>query len=355
MSDLFTPIVIRGETVRNRVFVSPMCQYSSNDRDGMPNSWHMVHLGTRAVGGAGLVMAEATAVSPEGRISPEDLGIWSDGHAEAFKPICSFISSQGGTPAVQLAHAGRKASRGKPWEGSPMLMLENGGWGVVAPSSLAFDQTSVVPAELTTEDINNVVNDFRIAAERAVTAGFKVIELHFAHGYLVCEFMSPTSNRRNDLYGGTLKNRCRLAVQIVEEVRSIIPDSMPLFARISCDEYIDEGWNLGNSVELSGWLKECGVDLIDCSSGGNSVEQKLSPFPGYQVPFSREIRQQVGIKTGAVGLITEPSQAEQTLRNGESDVIFLGRELLRNPYWPAKAREFLDKKRDLWPPQYERA
>jgi len=355
MSDLFTPIVLKGETVRNRVFVSPMCQYSSNDGDGMPSSWHMVHLGTRAVGGAGLVMAEATAVSPEGRISPEDLGIWSDRHVEAFQPISSFISSQGATPAVQLAHAGRKASRGKPWEGSSMLTAENGGWNVVGPSPLAFDDSSAIPDQLAADDIRKVIDDFRLAADRSVKSGFKVIELHFAHGYLVCEFMSPTSNKRTDEYGGTLKNRSRLSVQIAEEVRSVIPDSMPLLARISCDEYVNGGWGIEDSVELSGWLKESGVDLIDCSSGGNSAEQDLSPFPGYQVRFANEIRRQVGIQTGAVGLITEPAQAEQTLRNNEADVIFLGRELLRNPYWPAKAREFLDSNRDLWPPQYERA
>ena len=355
MSNLFTPITIRGEKIRNRLFVAPMCQYSANNEDGIATDWHMVHLGTRAVGGAGLVMAEATAVSPEGRISPQDLGIWSDEQASVLQPIASFIDSQGATPSIQLAHAGRKASHKRPWEGGDVLPKEDGGWNIVGPSSLEFDEGWVVPDELTIEDIDAVISDFSISAVRSVEAGFRVLELHLAHGYLACEFMSPLSNNRRDSYGGTLRNRCRLPIKIVSAVRKAIPEAMPLLVRISATEYMSGGWSLEDSIELSGWLKEEGVDMIDCSSGGNSPSQNLDAFPGYQVPFAAAIKREVGILTGAVGLITDASQAEQTLRNGEADVILLGRELLRNPYWPLNAQVELDAQDSVWPPQYVRA
>ena len=355
MSHLFTPITLRGETIRNRLFVAPMCQYSANEQDGVPTDWHMVHLGTRAVGGAGLVMAEASAVSPEGRISPQDLGLWSEDQAAAFEPIVGFIDSQGATPSIQLAHAGRKASHTQPWNGGEVLRSDNGGWDIVGPSPIPFEEDWITPSQLSLEDIENVVSDFALSAKRAVESGFRVIELHLAHGYLACEFMSPLSNMREDKYGGSLKNRCRFALEITSSVRSVIPDGMPLMVRISATEYMDNGWSLDDSVELSGWLKEEGVDLIDCSSGGNAADQNLDPFPGYQVPFSSRIRREVDIPTGAVGLITDASQAEQTLRNGDADVILLARELLRNPYWPLKARDELDDVDDLWPDQYVRA
>jgi len=355
MSNLFTPITIRGEEIRNRLFVAPMCQYSANNEDGVATDWHMVHLGTRAVGGAGLVMAEATSVSPEGRISPQDLGIWSDEQASALRPIASFIDSQGATPSIQLAHAGRKASHKRPWEGGDVLTKEDGGWDIGGPSPLAFDEGWVVPDELTIEDIDSIISDFSISAVRSVEVGFRVLELHLAHGYLACEFMSPLSNHRNDSYGGTLRNRCRLPIDIVSAVRKVIPESMPLLARISATEYMSDGWSLEDSIELSGWLKEEGVDMIDCSSGGNSPSQNMDAFPGYQVLFATAIKREVGILTGAVGLITDASQAEQTLRNGEADVILLGRELLRNPYWPLNAQVELDAQDSVWPPQYVRA
>ena len=355
MSHLFTPITIRGETIRNRLFVAPMCQYSANNKDGVPTDWHMVHLGTRAVGGAGLVMAEASAVSPEGRISPQDLGLWSDDQAAAFEPIVECLDSQGATPSIQLAHAGRKASHTQPWNGGEVLRSDNGGWDIVGPSPIPFEEDWIIPSQLSLEDIENVVSDFALSAKRAVESGFRAIELHLAHGYLACEFMSPLSNTREDKYGGALKNRGRLALEVTSSVRSVIPDGMPLMVRISATEYMDNGWSIDDSVEQSGWLKEEGVDLIDCSSGGNAADQNLDAFPGYQVPFSSRIRREVDIRTGAVGLITDPSQAEQTLRNGDADVILLGRELLRNPYWPLKARDELDHNDDLWPDQYVRS
>ena len=355
MSHLFTPITLRGETIRNRLFVAPMCQYSANDQNGVPTDWHMVHLGTRAVGGAGLVMAEASAVSPEGRISPQDLGLLAEDQAEAFEPIVDFIDSQGATPSIQLAHAGRKASHTQPWNGGDVLGSNDGGWDIVGPSPIPFEEDWVTPSQLDLEDIENVVSDFARSASRAVESGFRVIELHLAHGYLACEFMSPLSNTREDRYGGSLRNRCRFALEVTSSVRSVIPDGMPLLVRISATEYMDKGWGIDDSVELSGWLKEEGVDLIDCSSGGNAADQNLDPFPGYQVPFSSRIRREVDIPTGAVGLITDAAQAEQTLRNGDADVILLGRELLRNPYWPLNARDELDDVDDLWPDQYVRA
>ncbi len=355
MSRLFSPVRMRGETIRNRLFVAPMCQYSSEAQDGMPTQWHMVHLGSRAVGGAGLVMTEAAAITPQGRISPHDLGIWSDEHAEALRPIVEFILSQGSVPAIQIAHAGRKASHDRPWDGSGTLTLNDGGWEIVGPSPIAYEDDWIRPLELSVEDIKRVELDFAEAAKRSVDAGFKVIELHFAHGYLVCEFMSPISNQRSDSYGGSLRNRCRLGLDIVDSIRKVIPDSMPLLVRISSTEYMKGGWAIEDSIEFTKMLMERGVDMIDCSSGGNSADQEMDPYPGYQVPFSARIRHDTGALTGAVGLITEPYQAEQILRNEEADAILLGRELLRDPYWPLHAQVQLDQDDSVWPLQYVRA
>ena len=354
MSQLFTPIKIRGETIKNRVFVSPMCQYSAEEMHGHPTNWHMVHLGSRAVGGAGLVMFEATSVSPEGRISPWDLGIWSDDHINSFRPIAKFIESQGSTPAIQLAHAGRKASHDRPWHGGSLLSTTEGGWETVGPSAIPFSENDSTPNTLSQDDIGKIVQDFGNAAERSIESGIKVIELHFAHGYLACEFMSPLSNKRNDAYGGSFENRVRFPIEIVDKVRSSIPEDIPLFVRISSTEYVEGGWNIEDSVLLSVQLKAHGVDLIDCSSGGNSSSQKLEPYPGYQVPFASQIKSGSNIMTGAVGLITNPQQAEDVLVNGHADAIFIGRELLRNPYWPLSAQKYLDDQ-SVWSNQYSRA
>ncbi|MDA0988988.1 MAG: NADH:flavin oxidoreductase/NADH oxidase [Chloroflexi bacterium] len=354
MSKLFTPIDIRGETIRNRVFVSPMCQYSAEEKDGHPVSWHMVHLGSRAVGGAGLVMFEATSVTPEGRITPWDLGIWSDSHIDSYRPISEFITSHGATPAMQLAHAGRKASHDRPWSSSRPLGDDEGGWQVVGPSPLPFNTNEPTPRELTIEEIHQIRDAFGSAAERAVKAGIKVIELHLAHGYLGFEFLSPLSNQRTDMYGGSFDNRTRFPLEIVDAVRSSIPDSMPLFVRISSTEYMDEGWGIEDSVLFATQLKEHGVDLIDCSSGGNSPAQQVKPFPGYQVPFAAQIRSGANVLTGAVGLITDPHQSEEILLEEQADVILMGRELLRNPYWPLSAQQTLESE-PTWANQYLRA
>ncbi|NQW18147.1 MAG: NADH:flavin oxidoreductase/NADH oxidase [Chloroflexi bacterium] len=349
---LFEPIQLRDVEVRNRIFVAPMCQYSSVD--GVPSDWHMVHLGTRAVGGAGLVMAEATGVVPEGRISPGCPGMWADKHVDAWRPIVDFIKSQGATASIQIAHAGRKASHAPPWEGSGLLSEDDpGGWKPFGPSDLPFDEDYAIPQELTVDEIHDLTDAFGAAAERSLAAGFEVIELHFAHGYLAHEFLSPISNRREDEYGGSLENRARFALETAEKVREAIPDHLPLLVRISASEYVDGGWDLEQSIQLCKWLKDIGVDMIDASSGGNSPAQKLEPYPGYQVPFAAAIREQVGIATGAVGLITEAHQAEQILIDGEADVVLLARELLRNPYWPLNAAHELGH--DIkWPVQYER-
>ena len=330
-----------------------MCQYSSKT-DGLATDWHMVHLGTRASGGAGLVMAEATAVRPEGRISPWDQGLWSDAHIDALRPITAFIASEGSVPAVQLAHAGRKASTAAPWIGTGFISEDEGGWQSVAPSALPYDENMGVPGELSKQEISEIVRAFADAASRAIAGGYRVIELHLAHGYLACEFLSPLSNRREDEYGGSLENRSKFALDVIAAVRASIPESTPLFARISATEYVDGGWDLEQSVQLSKWMKAAGVDLVDCSSGGNSPEQVMPLSPGYQVPFAAEIRARADVLTGAVGLITEVDQAEAILSEGEADVIFLGRELLRNPYWPLYAQAKLDGTAD-WSKQYIRS
>lgn len=354
MIRLFDPFRLRNLTFRNRIFVSPMCQYSAEQRDGMPDDWHLVHLGSRAVGGAGLVMVEATGVSPEGRISPQDLGIWSDAQRDAFRPIAEFIRAQGAVAAIQLAHAGRKASTDQPWRGGAPLAPAQGGWQPLAPSALAFAPEHTVPHALTLEEIDAVVRDFTDATTRALSAGFDVVEVHMAHGYLLHSFLSPLSNQRSDSYGGSLENRARLPLAVARAVRGLWPADRPVFVRISASDWIEGGWDLGQSIQLSRWLKEIGIDLIDCSSGGLSPQARIPATPGYQVPFSAAIRREVGIATGAVGLITEPAQAEQIVASGEADVVLLARAMLRDPYWPLHAALALGV--DVpWPPQYERA
>jgi 2,4-dienoyl-CoA reductase-like NADH-dependent reductase (Old Yellow Enzyme family) len=354
MATLFTPLKLRGTEFKNRIFVSPMCQYSS--RDGLPTEWHLVHLGSRAVGGAALVMAEATAVSPEGRISPRDSGLWSDAHAEAFAPITRFVKEQGSIPGIQLAHAGRKASTPPPWEKASgrFVRPEDGGWTPLAPSSIPFDAGYPDPREMTSRDIRLVAQQFSEAAARALNAGFEVIELHFAHGYLVHEFLSPLSNRREDAYGGSFENRARLSIEIVRAVRKTWPERLPLFVRLSATDWVGGGWDLDESVVLALSLKTLGADLIDCSSGALVPHAKIPAGPGYQVPFAEAIRERAGIPTAAVGFITDPVQAETILATGQADAVFLAREMLRNPYWPLEAAKTLGV--DVpWPRQYERA
>lgn len=351
MSLLFTPLRIRNVTLRNRIAMSSMCQYSAED--GFASDWHLTHYGSRAVGGAGLIVVEATGVRPEGRITPGDLGLWSDDHIEGLGRIASFIHEHGAVAGIQLAHAGRKASCAVPWEGGKQLEENRGGWQTVAPSAIPFGPGEHTPLALNSKGIENVIASFREAAVRAKAAGFKVAEIHSAHGYLLFQFLSPISNRRTDDYGGSFENRIRLLVEVVDAVRSVWPEENPLFVRISSTEWIDGGWNIEDSVRLSEILKGHGVDLVDCSSGGN-IPDAVIPFgPGYQVPFSETIRK-TGILTGAVGLITSALQAETILGEDRADLIFMGRELLRNPYFPLYAAAELEA--DIkWPVQYLRA
>lgn len=352
LSNLFEQIQLRELSFRNRIFVSPMCQYSSDD--GMPTDWHLVHLGSRAVGGAGLVMVEATGVSPEGRISPQDSGIWSDAHAKAFSRITRFIKEHGAVPGVQLAHAGRKASTEVPWRGDGAVPPERGGWQPIAPSAIAFSPTYPMPREMTPADIEKVIEQFTAATRRAHDAGFEVLEIHSAHGYLLHEFLSPLSNHRTDDYGGSLENRARLLLRVTRAVRSEWPARLPLLVRISATDWAEGGWDLPQSIQLARRLKELGVDLIDCSSGGLVAGAKIVIRPGYQVPFSAAIRRETGIATGAVGMITEPQQAEEIIAKGQADVVLLARELLRDPYWPLHAAQKLGVNVQ-WPEQYDRA
>jgi 2,4-dienoyl-CoA reductase-like NADH-dependent reductase (Old Yellow Enzyme family) len=352
MSKLFSSFKLRDVEFKNRIFVSPMCQYSA--KDGMAETWHMVHLGSRAVGGAALVMVEATAVVPEGRISPYDLGLWSDRHGEALAPIARFIREQGSVPAIQLAHAGRKASSDAPWLSGSALTAENGGWQVVAPSAVPFSTSSPLPRELSLAELDEIVDAFVAAARRALAAGFEVVEIHMAHGYLLHEFLSPLSNQRKDDYGGNLKNRARLPLRVANAVREAWPQHLPLFVRISATDWIEGGWDLEQSLQFCRWLHEAGIDLIDCSSGGLSPDAKSPAGPGFQTPFASAIRHQVGISVGTVGLITAAEQAEQIVATRQADAIFLARELLRDPYWPLHAARKLGV--DVaWPVQYERA
>lgn len=352
MSILFSPIKLRSISFRNRIFVSPMCQYSS--RDGLPTDWHLVHLGSRAVGGAGLVMVEATAVTPEGRISPGDSGIWSDAHADAFTPIVSFIREQGAVPGLQLAHAGRKGSCSLPWLGGGPLGIEASGWQPLAPGSVPFDVGHPVPRALTVAEMDEIEARFRFAAHRALAAGFQVVELHMAHGYLLHEFLSPLVNHRDDNYGGSLENRLRFPLRVARGVREEWPAELPLLVRISSTDWVEGGWDIGQSVVLCRRLKEIGVDLIDCSSGFAVPDEPVPFGPGFQVPFAARVRAEAGIATGAVGFITEPAQAEQIVATGQADVVFLGRQMLRDPYWPLHAAKALGV--DVpWPNQYLRA
>lgn len=352
MAELFTPLKIRDVVLKNRIAVSPMCQYSA--KDGFAGDWHLVHLGSRAVGGAGLVIAEATAVSPEGRITPDDLGIWSDEHIFPLKRIVDFIHSQGSIAGIQLAHAGRKASHSSPWKGGKFLLEKDGGWQTAAPSAMPFSEGDRLPHALTPEGLENVIIDFHAAAGRALEAGFKVIELHAAHGYLLHEFLSPLSNLRTDNYGGSFENRCRLLLEVTEAVRRIWPEEYPLFVRISSTDWVEGGWTSNDSVRLAILLKEKGVDLIDCSSGGNIPNVPIPAGPDYQVEFAEAIRKGAGILTGAVGIITKPEQAERIIADGRADIVLLARELLRNPYFPLHAAKVLGA--DItWPVQYERA
>jgi 2,4-dienoyl-CoA reductase-like NADH-dependent reductase (Old Yellow Enzyme family) len=353
MSDLFSPISFRDVTLPNRIAVSPMCQYSSVD--GFANDWHLVHLGARAAGGAGLVFTEAAAVLPEGRITPNDLGIWKDGHIAMLAQIVDFLHDQGAHAAIQLAHAGRKASMNRPWDGERLLSPEENGWtNVVAPSPIAFAAGYAKPHELDAAAIAAVKQAFVDSARRSLAAGFDIIELHAAHGYLLHEFLSPLSNQRTDSYGGSFENRIRLLVETVDAVRGVWPEHLPLFVRISATDWTEGGWDVTQSVALARVLKQHGVDLIDASSGGNVAGAKIPTGPSYQVPFAEQIRREAGIATAAVGQITEPVQADQIVRNGEADLVLLAREFLRDPYWPLHAAEALGAA-ITWPPQYLRA
>jgi len=352
MPHLFSPLKIKSIEFKNRIVVSPMCEYSSID--GFANDWHLVHLGSRAVGGAALVITEATAVSAEGRISPGDLGIWKDEHIEKLKQITGFIHQHGAVAGIQLAHAGRKASHQEPWNGGKQIPSDNeNGWESLAPSAIPFTENQEAPIELDKAGIEKVKADFKAAAARALKAGFKVIELHAAHGYLIHEFYSPLSNHRNDVYGGSFENRIRLLLEVTAAVKEVWPDEYPLFVRISSSDWTEGGWTAHDSVELAKVLKDKGIDLVDCSSGGN-VLAKIPLKPGYQVEFAEQIRKESGILTGAVGMITEPEQADQIIQSGQADVVLLAREFLRDPHFPLRAAHQLGRE-IKWPSQYERA
>ncbi len=351
MSQLFSPFSLRKLTFKNRVFVSPMCQYSCVD--GIPNEWHLVHLGTRAVGGAALVMTEAAAVNAAGRISPDDAGIWNDAQRDAWRPIVNFIRANGAVAAIQLAHAGRKASTFAPWRGRGKVDVQQGGWEVVGPSSKAFSDSYPQPHEMTVAEIRAVVDDFAAAAKRSLDAGFQVAEIHAAHGYLAHQFLSPLSNLRTDQYGGSLENRMRFALEVTAAVRDVWPKDLPIFTRISASDWKEGGWDVAQSIELARASKKLGVDLFDVSSGGAVADANMTIRPGYQVPFSRAVRSEAAIATGAVGLITEAVQAEQIIADGDADCVFLARVFLRDPYWPLRAASELGVAVE-WPDQYKR-
>ena len=351
-SALFTPLRLRDVEFRNRIFVSPMCQYSA--ADGVPGDWHLVHLGSRAVGGAGLVLAEATAVAADGRISPGCPGLWTDAQARAFARSAEFVAAHGAVPGVQLAHAGRKASTALPWLGGGPLRPGAGGWQTVAPSAIPFGSGDPTPRVLSATEIAGLVARFAEAARRAADAGFRLVEIHMAHGYLLHEFLSPLSNRRTDEFGGTLENRARFPLLVAAAVRAAFPAALPVFVRISATDWVAGGWDLPQSVQLARWLKDAGVDLIDCSSGGLVPDAKIPAGPGYQVPFAATIRRDAGVPTAAVGLITEAHQAEAIVAAGDADAVLLARAMLRDPYWPLHAALALGV--DLpWPSPYLRA
>lgn len=352
MSRLFQPLALRGLTLSNRIAASPMCQYQAVE--GVAQDWHLVHYGGLAQGGSGLVITEATAVVPEGRISPDDLGLWNDAQAEALGRVVRFITAQGAVPGVQLAHAGRKASNPAPWKGSGSLAPAAGGWVPVAPSPLPFDAGWTVPAALDAAGLQAVITAFVAAAQRALAAGFQVAEIHAAHGYLLHQFLSPLTNHREDGYGGSFENRTRLLREVTAAVRDAWPERLPLFVRLSATDWVEGGWDLEQSVELAKALSDLGVDLVDCSSGGLVPRAEIRLGPGYQVPFAARIRREAGLPTGAVGLITDPQQAEDILAQGAADLVLLGRELLRNPRWPLAAAQTLQAEIP-WPASYARA
>ena len=348
--DLLSPLTIRGVEFRNRIVMAPMCQYSA--QDGMANDWHLVHLGSRASGGTSLIIVEATAVAAEGRISPGDLGIWSDEHIAPLARIASFVESQGAVAGIQLAHAGRKASCALPWQGgTPLAPDDPAAWPVVAPSAVPFREGATPPLELDHAGIDAVVQAFENAARRALQAGFRVIEIHAAHGYLLHEFLSPLSNHRKDEYGGSLENRMRLLLRVATQLRALMPQELPLFVRISATDWAEGGWDIEQSVELSRHLKQVGVDLVDVSSGGTLPSVRIPVGRGYQVPFAQRIREEAGVSTGAVGLITDHEHADEIITSGHADLVFLGRELLREPYWALKAQHAMAQE-PSWPLQY---
>lgn len=352
MAQIFDPLPIRGITLQNRIVVSPMCQYSSED--GFANDWHLVHLGSRAAGGASLVFTEATAVTPEGRISPEDLGLWKDEQIDFLARIVRFMKTQGTVPGMQIAHAGRKGSTQRPWVGSSKVTIADGGWVPVAPSAVAFSDNYPMPRALEKHEIQAIVAAFAATAFRALEAGFQVLEIHAAHGYLAHEFFSPLSNFRTDEYGGSFENRTRIGREIVSAVRKVWPENLPLFIRISATDWKEGGWDVDQAVELARQLKPLGVDLIDCSSAGLVVDQKIVAGPGFQVPFSERIRRDANIMTSTVGLIETKEQVAEILANGKADLVLMAREFLRDPYWPLRtAREL--KHPASWPAQYLRA
>ncbi len=351
MTSLFEPLTLRGLTLPNRAWVSPMCQYTSVD--GLANSWHLVHLGSFAIGRAGLILTEATAVTPEGRISPEDLGLWSDAHAEALAPVVEFVQGQGVAIGIQLAHAGRKASTFAPWRGHDSVPLDQGGWPTLAPSATAFGRYAA-PQAMTHVDLARTRDAFVDAARRALALGVDTVELHFAHGYLMHEFLSPLSNLRDDDYGGSLANRMRYPLEVVDAVRAVWPDDRPLLMRVSASDWVEGGWDVDSTVELVREAAARGVDLVDVSSAGNDPRQEITIGPGYQVPFAARVRAATGVPTAAVGMITEPKQADELIADGSADAVFLAREMLRDPHWPLRAARELGA--DItWPEQYQRA
>ncbi|GGS53328.1 NADH:flavin oxidoreductase/NADH oxidase [Streptomyces violaceus] len=358
MTALFEPFTLRDVTIPNRVWMPPMCQYSAapeGPETGAPTDWHFAHYAARAAGGTGLIIVEATAVSPEGRISPYDLGIWNDTQVEAFRRITRFLAAQGTVPAVQLAHAGRKASTDRPWKGGAPVGPDAYGWDSVAPSPLAFDEKHPAPAELTVDQIKDIVGQFAAAARRALAAGFEIAEIHGAHGYLINEFLSPYSNHRTDAYGGSYENRVRFALEVVDAVREVWPDGKPLFFRISATDWLEDGgWTADDTVRFAAELRAHGVDLLDVSSGGNASGARIPTGPGYQVPFAARVKAETALPVAAVGLITDVEQAEKILANGEADAVLLGRELLRNPSWARHAARELGGEVRV-PDQYHRS
>jgi 2,4-dienoyl-CoA reductase-like NADH-dependent reductase (Old Yellow Enzyme family) len=348
---LFTSLTLRGVTVPNRIFVSPMCQYSS--RDGFATEWHLVHLGSRAIGGAGLVMSEATAVTPEGRISYADLGIWKDEHIEALKPVTAFIEEHGAIPAIQLAHAGRKASSTPPWETRDALNVPGRAWQPLAPTARPFSRESPAPRAMTELEVRTMVDAFAAAAARALMAGFRAVEIHAAHGYLIHEFLSPLANDRTDEYGGDFEGRTRFLLEVVSAVRAAVGEEVPVFVRISATDWHDDGWGIEDSVQLASILRERGVDLVDCSSGGIVPAVPIPVGTGFQTSLAATVRARSGLTTGAVGMITAPQQADHVVRSGQADAVLLGRELLRDPYWPHRAARVLGHEPQV-PVQYAR-